>query len=129
MFREVQLLSAYRRGDRAALDSLYLILPEARDLVENDPPSRADLLRIEERITETFVRLSKAVEQLQPRLDLYYEKLRELEARNNAMPQRLSQARVALVAWAHGHQRLASGATDPARIDVGGILTGLVRRL
>ena len=129
MFREVQLLSEYRRGDRAALDSLYLIFPEARELIENDPPTRADLLRVEDRITDRFVRLSNAVEQLQPRLDLYYEKLRELEARNVAMAVRLSRGRLALVAWSRGHQRLASGVTDPARIDVGGILTGLARRL
>ncbi|MGD8867051.1 MAG: hypothetical protein PVI01_05465 [Gemmatimonadales bacterium] len=129
MFREVQLLSEYRRGERAALDSLYVIFPEARELAENDPPTRADLLRIEDRITERFGRLSNAVGQLQPRLTLYYAKLRELEARNNAMTQRLSRGRLALVAWSLGHQRLASGVTDPARIDVGGILTSLTRRL
>jgi hypothetical protein len=128
MFR-VQLLSEYRRGDPAALDSLYQLLPEARELVENDPPTRADLLRIEDRITERFVRLSNGVEQLRPGLELYYEKLRELEARNNAMAARLSRGRLALLAWSRGHQRLASGVTDPARIDVGGILTGLARRL
>lgn len=129
MFSEVQLLSAYRRGERAALDSLYLIFPEARELVENYPPTRADLLRIEDRITERFVRLSSAVEQLQPRLDLYYLKLRELETRKDAIAARLSRGRLALLAWSRGHQRLASGVTDPARIDVGGILTGLARRL
>jgi hypothetical protein len=129
MLREVQLLSEYRRGDPAALDSLYRIFPEARELVESDPPTRADLVRIEDRITERFVRLSNAVEQLRPGLELYYEKLRELEARNNAMAARLSRGRLALVAWSRGHQRLASGVTDPARIDVGGILTNLARRL
>lgn len=129
MLREVQLLSAYRRGDRAALDSLYRIYPEARELIENDPPTRVDLLRVEDRITERFVRLSNATEQLQPRLDLYYERLRELEARNNAMAARLRRGRLALLAWSRGHQRLAAGVTDPARIDVGGILVSLARRL
>jgi len=128
MFREVQLLSEYRRGNKPALDSLYVIFPESRELVEHDPPTAADLLHVEDRITERFVRLSNAVGQMTPRLDLYYAKLRELEERNNAMAARLARGRLALLAWSRGHQRLASGVTDPARIDVGGILSGLVLR-
>jgi len=64
MFREVRLLSAYRHGDGGALDSLYLIFPESRDLIEHDPPTTADLLRVEDRTTDRFVKLSNAVEQL-----------------------------------------------------------------
>ncbi len=129
LLRETQLLSAYRAGDRAALDSLYIIFPESRELVRNDPPTAADLLRVEDRITDRFVKLSNVLEQMRPRLELYYEKLRELEERNNAMAARLSRGRLALLAWSRGHQRLASGVTDPARLDVTSILAGLARRL
>ncbi len=129
MLREVQLLEGYRRGNQAALDSLYRIFPEARELMKSDPPTTADLLRVEDRITDRFVRLSNVLEQLRPRLELYYEKLRELEALNNLVTARLSRGRLALLAWSRGHQRLASGITDPARIDVGSILAGLLRRL
>jgi len=129
MLREVQLLSQYRRGSKPALDSLYLIFPEARELVEHESPTAADLRQVEDRITERFVRLSNAVGEMTPRLELYYARLRELEERNNAMAARLARGRLALLAWSRGHQRLASGVTDPARIDVGGILSGLARRL
>jgi hypothetical protein len=33
----------------------------------------------------------------------------------------LRQARVAIIAWSRAHQRLASGITDPAEIDIFGI--------
>ena len=129
MLHEVQLLQGYRQGNRAALDSLYRISPEYREIVKNDPPAAADLLLIEDRITDKFVKLSNVLEQLRPRLELYYNKLRELEELNNLVATRLRRGRLALLAWSRGHQRLANGITDPAKIDVVGILAGLARRI
>ena len=45
----------------------------------------------------------------------------ELEELVASFNKALRQARVAIIAWSRAHQRLASGITDPAEIDIFGI--------
>ena len=59
--------------------------------------------------------------QLAPDIDLYRKQQAELEELVAAFNTALRQARVAVIAWSRAHQRLASGITDPAEIDIFGI--------
>jgi hypothetical protein len=59
--------------------------------------------------------------QLAPDVNEYRQARRELGLLNNEYKAGLRQGSVAIIAWARAHDRLASGITDPAEIDVLGI--------
>ena len=58
---------------------------------------------------------------LAPDIELFWKQQAELEELVAAFNAALRQARVAVIAWSRAHQRLASGITDPAEIDIFGI--------
>ena len=56
-----------------------------------------------------------------PDLNEYRQARRELGIMDNEYRAALRQGSVAIIAWARAHDRLASGITDPAEINVLGI--------
>ena len=116
------LVARYRHGDTVAMDSLMALVPSLAEIVSTeDGLSAAELGAIEQRIIFALNTVSEVRVQLAPDLELYRKQQAELEQLVASFNTALRQARVAVVAWSRAHQRLASGITDPAQIDIFGI--------
>ncbi len=118
----IGLVAQYRHGDTAAMDSLMILIPSAADITNReDGLSTAELTKIEDRLIFALGTVSDVRKQLAPDIELYWKQQAELEQLVASYNKALRQARVAIIAWSRAHQRLASGITDPAEIDVFGI--------
>jgi hypothetical protein len=116
------LIARYRHGDAAALDSLVAIVPSLTEVISvEDGVSGAEMAVIEERMVYLLQTISEVRRQLEPDRELFWNQQAELEQLVASFNTALRQARVAVVAWSRAHQRLASGITDPAEIDIFGL--------
>jgi hypothetical protein len=116
------LATRYRHGDTVAMDSLMALVPSLAEIVSTeDGLSAAEMAAIEQRIIFALNTVSEVRRQLAPDIELYRRQQAELEQLVASFNTALRQARVAVVAWSRAHQRLASGITDPAQIDIFGI--------
>ncbi|MCH7548363.1 MAG: hypothetical protein IH969_02305 [Candidatus Krumholzibacteriota bacterium] len=120
--RDIIYLRHYRMGDAAALDTLFAKEPSLREVVKNqEQPTPEDLRAIEERLLFIIRSLAELRVHLQPALELYWKQHREVDQMQTTYSAALRRARVAVIAWDRGHQRLAAGITEPAEIDLIGI--------
>lgn len=120
--QDIGWIRAHRQGDPAAIDSLLAHQPSLREVVNpGDGISNDELVAIEERLLFLLRSVRELREQLQPDIELYWERQRELDRIANNYNAALRQATVAVLAWSRAHKRLAAGITDPAQIDVLGI--------
>ncbi len=118
----IDLVARYRHGDLAAMDSLVVLIPSVADVASTeDGLTVAELHAIEDRLIFALETISNVRIQLAPDIELYWKQQAELEELVAAFNAALRQARVAIIAWSRAHQRLASGITDPAEIDIFGI--------
>ena len=118
----IDLLVRYRHGDAAALDTLMAWVPSLEEKVSTkDGLSPAELNAIEDRLVFGLRTISEVRTQLAPDIELYRKQQAELEEMVASFNTALRQARVAVIAWSRAHQRLASGITDPADIDIFGL--------
>ena len=76
------------------------------------------LFRDQDRLIFALETVSNVRTQLAPDIELYWKQQAELEELVASFNKALRQARVAIIAWSRAHQRLASGITDPAEIDI-----------
>ena len=118
----IELIVRYRHGDTAAMDSLVILIPSVADVASTeDGLTVAELHAIEDRLIFALETVSNVRTQLAPDIELYWKQQAELEELVASFNKALRQARVAIIAWSRAHQRLASGITDPAEIDIFGI--------
>jgi len=121
----VRYLAEYRRGDPSALDSLLVHEPHLKGIVTSvDGVTEEDIRDVERRLLFKLNSLSELRKQLEPDLELYWRQQRELDNLAKVYTGALRKARVSVIAFARGHQRLAAGIVDPAKID----LLGIARR-
>ncbi len=120
--RNIIYLRHYRMGDAAAIDTLFAKEPSLREVVKNEErPTPEDLRAIEERLLFIVRSLSELHAHLQPALELYWQQHREVDEMEVTYNAALRRARVAIIAWDRGHQRLAAGVTEPAKINIMGL--------
>jgi len=118
----IDLLVRYRHGEAAALDTLVVWVPSLAEKVSiEDGLSPAEMSAIEDRLVFALRTISDVRTQLAPDIELFWKQQAELEEMVASFNTALRQARVAVIAWSRAHQRLASGITDPADIDIFGI--------
>ena len=120
---DIELIAKYRRGDDAALDSLYARQPAAHEVAprREGGPTPEDLRALEDRFMFGLRAVRELRDQLEPDLELYWKQQQELDRLINEYGALLRKANVAVIAWARAHDRLAQGVLDPAKIDVLGI--------
>jgi len=119
---DVGLFPLIRMGDRAAADTLAAHQPSLREvLAPGRPLNEATLKEAEQRLLFLMQTISELRRQLEPDLVTYRETRKELGLMYNVHSAALRQGRVAIIAWARAHGRLASGVIDPAEINVLGI--------
>jgi hypothetical protein len=115
-------LAQVRQGQPGAIDSLLVHEPSIASLVDaDDGLDAAEIQLIEDRMVAVLSGLREIRDQLRPDLEIYLRKHHELDELRNVWYAELRKARVAIVAWARGHKRMAAGVIDPAEIDVRGI--------
>jgi len=119
---DVSLFPLIRMGDQAAADTLAAHQPSLREiLAPGRPLDEPTLKEAEQRLLFLMQTISELRRQLEPDLLTYRETRKELGIMYNVHTAALRQGRVAIIAWARAHDRLASGVTDPAEINVLGI--------
>jgi hypothetical protein len=120
--QDIEFVMQARRGSQAAADSLCAHHPSLRNVLRiGEMPSEESMLEVEQRILFILGSIKDLRGQLSPDVNEYRQARRELGLLNNEYKAGLRQGSVAIIAWARAHDRLASGITDPAEIDVLGI--------
>lgn len=118
----IAFLQPIRLGVPGALDSLIAREPSLPGLVNaRDGLDAKEIQRIEDRMLDILRRLSEVRKQLEPDIDMYFKQQRELDDLDAVWNAELRKGRIAVVAWARAHKRMAGGMIDPADIDVIGI--------
>ncbi len=116
---QIGFLMAYRRGNKAAMDSLLAQAPSLREVVES--PSHItdkDLKAIEDRLIYILSTIGAAKKQLEPDLENYRNQKREIDEILNISDTAITKSKVAIIVWARAHRKLSSGVIDPARINL-----------
>jgi hypothetical protein len=127
LLRQEKLIRKYRLGNTETLDMLLQQRPEIAAFIKNHPPSAEELWNIEKYLLDRFRTYNEMKNELEPNLELYYNKLKELNDAEQFVRDGIRRIRIALIAWVQVHSRLASGITDPAKISLTSIANGLSR--
>jgi hypothetical protein len=118
----VGYIAKHRRGVPNAFDTLLSMQPSLYEVVSNPGnPTPEDLIAAENRLIYIMKTLQEIRAQMMPDLELYWKQHGELENLTDAYKAALRKSQVTMIAWSRAHQRLASGITDPAKINVLGL--------
>jgi len=141
---ELEFSEVLKQTHNQALHSLDLILRSVGDdgsaleeLWETDPillrgfkrgkPLTADQQQVlVENALLRFKRIGEVRQSIAEELESYKEEVLELHRLTMEAQKAVRRARVTALAWAQAHRKLASGVTDPAKIDMMGITTKLL---
>ena len=126
----LEYLQKYRLGDSSALDSLFSKEPSLKEVVKDQSNiTPADLRAMEERLIFKLKVLHDIREQLSVDIDLYNKQLRELDETTKIYNEALRKVRVVVIVWSEAHRKLAAGITDPAQIDLVGMVVNAAKNV
>ncbi len=122
-FRSMLTLGEYRATtDSQLIDRLRSNDPLlAQFLPESSRLSADEIQTVENRLTYRLTTFRQIREHLAADLETYNVKVRELDELGRAASSNLMRARATIWIWSRAHARLATGVTDPARVDIMGI--------
>jgi hypothetical protein len=120
--RGYSLLSRYRYGDDAALDTLRSIDPESAATLTGKRPAAAALDANEKRILSQIETTTQLRSHLNEGFDQYKAEQQELDQLRIQAREISRLGRITLILWARSHRNLAAGVTVPAAINVMGIV-------
>jgi hypothetical protein len=121
----LQYLLNYRLGDKSAIDSLIAKEPSVLEVTtDKNNLTSNDLRAIEERLFYKLESLYEVRNQLSVDVDLYNNQMRELDEQAKIYRESLRKVRVVVIVWSEAHRKLAAGITDPATIDLVGLVVG-----
>jgi hypothetical protein len=128
--RTVTLLYRARLGDQASLDTVLQEDPSLREFIPSrDKATSKGIAAAENYITDRLARLDTFIHQMDPDVQLYVAKRRELEDWRLNVDERVKITRDALVVWGQSHRNLGAGIPVPPLIDVTGLAGGLLRKM
>jgi len=114
-------------GDGSALEELWETDPVLLRGFKRGKPLTADQEQVlVERALVRFERIDAVRQSVAEELESYKEEVLELHRLTMEAQKAVRRARVTALAWAQAHRKLASGVTDPAKIDMMGITTKLL---
>jgi len=118
-----RLLTEYRLGNNAALDSLRAADAEAAEaLGAAKKPTAAALDAAEKQIMERVDTIGQMHAHLDPQFEIYKAEQAELEQLRSQAREAARLGRITLIMWARSHKNLAAGIAVPAAIDVMGMV-------
>lgn len=122
-FEDLVLLRNYRQGiDPDALDKLLARDPQLKVLMPEDrQPTLEDTQVIEDRLVHRLKLIREMTAQVRPDLDLFRNKMLELDQLSTGASNMLVKTRVTVILWSRAHRGLARGITDPAKWDAMGM--------
>lgn len=121
-------LKQYRTGKSTTIDSVFIIDPQLRELVPADKKvTSTQIMELEKRLIYKLSTLSELRKQFIPDRETFYQGLDELEGVKTAYNRALRDARNSVILWSRAHNALAQGVTDPAQIDVLGLMMKTAR--
>ena len=122
-FADLVLLREYRIGNDK--DALAKLLEKDPQLTEIVPAGREatleDITALEDRLLYRLERIREVTDQVQPDLDLYRNKIHELDELWRVTNDNLAKTRITVIIWSRAHRGLAQGITDPAKFDIMGV--------
>lgn len=126
----IQYLSLIRAGDKSAIDSLFAKEPSLKEVVvDQNNLTSADLMAIEERIGYKLKSFRDIREALSVDIELYNNQMNELDVNAKLYREALRKVNVVVVVWSEAHRKLAAGITDPAQIDLIGMVVRSANRI
>ncbi len=121
--RSYTLLSRYRIGEDAALDTLRQVDPEMVELLPpGKKPATAGLDAAEKRLITQLETIASVRNQLSPQFEEYRAQQQELDQLRIQAREGARLGRITLILWARSHRNLANGVTVPAAINVMGMV-------
>ena len=128
--RAMTLLYEARLGDQTALDSLLREDPSIQEFIPSrDKVTGKGMATAETYLADRLTKLDTFIHQLDPDVQLYMSKRRELEEWRRNIDERIKIARDALMVWSQSHRNLGMGIPVPPLIDVTGFATGLMKKV
>ncbi len=112
-------LGEYRRGDAAALEKMYAIDPQLKELARSETKlTMKEIQATEDRLLAKVQMAREFKEQLAPDLEVYRKQQLELDNLYLNAKKQLRKARITMIVWSRTHRDLARGIIDPARINI-----------
>jgi len=120
VFESLVILGEYRKGDETALERLFAIDPQLKELAGPDKTklSIKEIQAIEDRLLFKAQKAREFKEQLAPDLEIYREQHRELDDLYVNANKQLRKSRITIIVWSRAHRDLAQGIVEPAQINI-----------
>lgn len=126
----LEYLASFRAGDKSGIDSLFAKEPSLKEfVVDQNNITSADLRAIEQRMGYILEALRDVREALSVDLELYNNQMNELDVNAKLYKEALRKVNVVVVVWSEAHRKLAAGITDPAQIDLIGMVVRSASRI
>jgi hypothetical protein len=128
--RSYSLLSGYRYGNDAALDTLRSIDPQSAEaLPAGKRPTAASLDATEKRILSELETTIQLRSHLNEQFDTYKAEQQELDQLRIQAREASRLGRITLILWSRSHRNLAAGVHVPASINILGIASGAAAKV
>jgi len=120
VFKSLVYLGEYRRGDDTALERLFALDPQLKELAGPDKKKLSinEIQAIEDRLLFKAQKAREFKEQLAPDLEIYRKQQLELDDLYINAKQQLRKARITVIVWSRVHRDLAQGIVEPAKINI-----------
>jgi hypothetical protein len=122
-FDLLALLRGYRQGKES--DAMTELLRKDRvlaELVKDESNVTLEEVRaVEEKLLWRLEQTRKLLDQIEPELELFRKKILELDRLNKNASESITKTRITMIVWSRAHQRLSTGVTDPAKVNLMGI--------
>jgi hypothetical protein len=128
--RCMTLLYEGRMGNRDSLRVLSELDSSIKELSPSpEQMTPGEFKLADDMLTKRLERVDAMVHQLDEAKSSYSAKLKELDLLRVNLEGRLRMARDAIMVWAQSHRNLGAGIAVPPLIDIGGIASGLARKV
>ncbi len=123
-------LKQYRTGQSMAIDSVFIIDPQLREVVvPGKKATSADIMELESRLIYKLGTVGEMRKQFKADIESYYMGIEELQAVHTAYNKALRDARNSVLLWSRAHNALGKGVTDPAQIDLLGMMLSAAKKI
>lgn len=116
-------LKNYRIGKSETADSVFIYDPQLTEIVKDQNKiSKTDIMELEKRLIYKLSGLNEMRKEFKDDINMYYKGMNELELVKGTYNVALRDARNAIILWSRAHSALSKGVTDPAEIDILGLM-------
>ena len=125
----LERLNEFRIGTNETLDHVLQQDPELQAVVQPETDtSFADLNRMERLLTDRLALLNEQYEYLQVPMDMFLKQDAELNHTVEKIKETLRRVKLSVLLWGRLHRMMSAGITDPAKIDIFGLMKSAVNK-